>query len=247
MVDHSITLSGEGLILGASATAGGSNVSHRLAVLDRLHPIQGEVFADLGCGVGAYSAALLAKHPRKMILADIEAHNIEAAQTALAGASLEKQFITSPLETLELPENSIDCIFMIEVLDHVRDVARCFAQAQRFLKPGGRLYIAVPNQRFPLETHPVKWRKRFYMPYYFPFLPWFPTLHEKMATARVFSNTQLRQLAADAGLGAPAIDYIMPPMEHRGPALLRQLMSGLEATPLICFCVSTCAVMVKPA
>jgi len=238
-------LSSAGLILGASASADGPNVHHRLAILDRLFPIRGDVFADLGCGIGSYSAALLAQQPKKIILADIETSNIEKARTLLQVASLEKEFFASPLETLQLPEASIDCVFMIEVLDHVNDVARCFEQAYRFLKPGGRCYIAVPNALFPLETHPIKWRGKLCMPYYFPFLPWVRAWHGRMATARIFSRSELKKLAQNAGFSDLRIDYMMPPLEHRGAKILQKLMRALEATPVKYFGVSTCMAMVK--
>ena len=207
----------------------------------------GDVFADLGCGTGAYSASFANYHPKKMILVDIDADNIAKCKQALAEATTEKEFIIAPLETLTLADASIDCIFMIEVLDHVHDVARCFEQAYRFLKPGGRLYIAVPNRLFPIETHPVKWRGKLHMPYYYPHLPWFPKLHSRMATARVFSTTDITTFAAKAGFLKPNIDYIMPPFEHRKSNLLRSISRVLERSPLRCFGVSTCAVMLKPA
>ncbi|MDR3476706.1 MAG: methyltransferase domain-containing protein [Gammaproteobacteria bacterium] len=43
-----------------------------------------------------------------------------------------------------LPDNSIDAIVMLNVLEHIEDDAGALAQAMRVLKPGGTLIIEVP-------------------------------------------------------------------------------------------------------
>ncbi len=244
---NSDILNSDGLVLGASASKDGLNVRNRLAAFERLCPISGDIFADLGCGTGAYSAAIIAHQPKKIILVDIDEHNIQTCKDTLASVPTrtEKVFIVSPLETLAIEEETIDCIFIIEVLDHVHDVAMCLSRAYSFLKPGGKIYIAVPNRLFPFETHPVKWRKKLYLPYLFPFLPWFPPLHANMATARLFSAATIKSLAKNAGFQKPAITYIMPPFEHRKSNMLRFISRILERSPFRCFGVSMCAVMIK--
>lgn len=245
--ESSNPLTAEGLILGASAAAGGDNVAQRLAALLALAPISGPVVADLGCGVGAYSEAIAAlPGVRALILVDIVPGNVAAATARVAGKLAVESHI-SGLERLPLGDGCADAVVIIEVLDHVADVAASLREAYRILRPGGTLHIAVPNRLFPFETHPVKWRGQLMPPQYFPFLPWIAPLHTRLSTARVFSARGMRRLLREAGFEAPRTGYLLPPLEHsRRLAFLRPLMRALRNTPLACFGVSLCMATAKP-
>ena len=52
---------------------------------------------------------------------------------------------------------SFDCITMLDVLEHSLDPAAFLARALELLKPGGLLYVAVPNQRSLLATLVDRW------------------------------------------------------------------------------------------
>ena len=52
---------------------------------------------------------------------------------------------------------SFDCITMLDVLEHSLDPAAFLARALELLKPGGLLYVAVPNQRSLLANLVDRW------------------------------------------------------------------------------------------
>ena len=52
---------------------------------------------------------------------------------------------------------SFDCMTMLDVLEHSLDPGAFLARALELLKPGGLLYVAVPNQRSLLATLVDRW------------------------------------------------------------------------------------------
>jgi len=235
----------EGLIYGTSAGCNSLNVKWRLNALNELYTIEGAVFADIGCGRGSYSIELAKYCQLKMYCIDIVEKNVEITKEVMKNARIEMEYSVSEAEKIDIKDETCDCVFIIEVLDHVNDVRQSINNAYRILKPGGRCYISVPNKLFPFETHPVKIGRRLYNRLLFPFLPWIPFLHRRIATARVFSQAPLVNEAREVGFKDIKITYVMPPFEKRGGAFIRGLAARLNRTPLKIFGVSLLAVFIK--
>jgi len=81
---------------------------------------------ELGCGAGS-----LEKLIPGIIKTDVVAH-------PFADRVMDAQ-------SLEFEDNSLRCIFVIGILHHISEPARFLAEAQRCLKPHGRLVIIEPN------------------------------------------------------------------------------------------------------
>ncbi|XDF36264.1 methyltransferase domain-containing protein [Paracidovorax avenae] len=235
-------LTRRGLIYGASSRPDGRNVRLRLAMLRELAAFPGGAFADIGGGEGSYALQLL-EHCQQLCLIDVEPHVLARARQRLAHAT-HVVIVEATAEATGLPGQGFDAAFLIEVLDHVDDPQAVMAEAFRLLKPGGWLYLTVPNKAFPMETHPVRLGRAFLPPSCMPFLPWIGWLHTRLATARVFSSARLVRMTEAAGFVDTRIDYLMPPFE-RHPRL-QSLSAWLARTPLRRFGVSLCAVAVKP-
>jgi len=234
---------GNKLVLGASLHP--ANVHARLEVLQKLEPIVGDVFADIGCGRGAFGR-MLATRCKHVSMVDIQAENISSSRQLMADAhSVTVDFHCAPAESLPLSPESYDNAFLIEVLDHVSDVSICLKQVNRILKQNGHCYVCVPNRFFPFETHPVKFLGDYFNPRLFPFLPWVPPLHRRMATARVFTASRLKRLAAESGFRKSKIAYVMPPFETSGLVALRSLFRICGRSPLRILGVSIAAVLTK--
>ena len=93
---------------------------------------------DVGAGTGVFVKAML-EHGWQVTGLEPDADARKVAKEVY-GASL------SPIEDFyKLPDNSYDAITMWHVLEHVHDLAGYMVQLKKLLKPGGCLFIAVPN------------------------------------------------------------------------------------------------------
>ena len=111
----------------------------------RLSP--GNVILDLGCGAGNFTLRLLRE------VNGLDCHLVDLSQPMLTRAeervrAAGARSITtyqSDLRNLRFDVNSFDCILAGAVLHHLRDEddwTSTFSQLHRWLKPGGRLYVA---------------------------------------------------------------------------------------------------------
>ncbi len=61
--------------------------------------------------------------------------------------------ITADIQNLSLPDNSVDAIICIAVLEHVEEPQKAMKELYRILKPGGYCYLYVP---FLYYYHPCE-------------------------------------------------------------------------------------------
>ena len=93
---------------------------------------------DVGCGTGHFLNAAKAS--------GYSITGIEPDQDARAFALKENNIDALGQEVLyELREQSFDIITMWHVLEHVYDLRKDVEQLTKLLKPGGTIFIAVPN------------------------------------------------------------------------------------------------------
>ncbi|RYD77803.1 MAG: class I SAM-dependent methyltransferase [Sphingobacteriales bacterium] len=93
---------------------------------------------DVGCGTGAFL--------NEMKNAGWKITGLELDETARKNA--QELFNINPQpshELFSLPAESYDAITMWHVLEHVHQLHEYVAQLKKLLKPGGKLFIAVPN------------------------------------------------------------------------------------------------------
>lgn len=113
---------------------------------------------DVGCGDGFFLSLVPGKRKRGLEL------NPAAVQRARAKGLDVREGLLS-----DLPEQSADVITLFQVLEHVPRPVEVLRDAARALRPGGRLFIAVPNndgymgytQHDVLNApphHPLRWR-----------------------------------------------------------------------------------------
>jgi 2-polyprenyl-3-methyl-5-hydroxy-6-metoxy-1,4-benzoquinol methylase len=99
---------------------------------------EGARVLDVGCGRGV----LL----REIASRGFEAHGIELSEAAARGADPRAHIRIAPrLSEAGYPDAFFDEVILWHVLEHLRDPRETLQQAQRVLRPGGRLVIAVPN------------------------------------------------------------------------------------------------------
>ncbi|MFV1959627.1 MAG: class I SAM-dependent methyltransferase [Planctomycetota bacterium] len=120
------------------------------AVLGLVAPRRGEVIADLGCGKGTWTFTLArAVGPRGRVLAvDIDPEAVAAVRRLAQERGVENVVaIHSVPDDPELPPDSLDAIFMNNVIDWVerRALAGFLAGVRTALKSDGRLVIRDPS------------------------------------------------------------------------------------------------------
>jgi len=112
-----------------------ADLSAALALLDPTL-----IVGDLGCGTGALSAAL-APHVAHVHAIDASPEMLSTAHARLAGVR-NITVANGAIESLPLPDASLDAAVLLLVLHHVADPARALVEVRRVLKPNGRILIA---------------------------------------------------------------------------------------------------------
>jgi arsenite methyltransferase len=135
--------------------SGGSDEARR-AILEWLAPIRdqvldradirpGDVVLDVGCGDGLIGLGALERGAR-VVFSDISDACLDDCR-AIAGAAAEYRLAAAT----DLGDVAADVVTTRSVLIYVPDKARAFSEFFRVLRPGGRLSIFEPINRFGLE------------------------------------------------------------------------------------------------
>jgi arsenite methyltransferase len=130
-----------GLVPDATVESFAGVANHWL--LGRIEP--GETVLDLGCGAGTdlLIAAQMTGPQGSAIGIDMTASMLDSARASADGMGLSNVELHEGLiETLPLPDTSVDAVISNGVLDLVPDKDAVFAEIDRVLRPGGRLQIA---------------------------------------------------------------------------------------------------------
>ncbi len=105
-------------------------------VLDLLAPVARLTVADVGCGNGRYVAALRVAGARVI--------GVDLSPGMLAGVpSAHTDLVAADSQHLPLADDSIDVVMMLHMLYHVPSPAIAIAEAERVVRPGGRLLVAT--------------------------------------------------------------------------------------------------------
>lgn len=113
---------------------------------------------DVGCGDGVFLRHVPGDRKRGL---EFNPDAVKRAQ--------EKGLLVEQASLESLPAESADFVTLFHVLEHVRDPAKLAGEIARVLRPGGRLFVAVPNTdsyigsaiHDPMNApphHPLRWR-----------------------------------------------------------------------------------------
>ena len=111
--------------------------------LGRIEP--GQVVLDLGCGAGTdlLVAAQMVGPEGHAIGVDMTPAMLERARQSAAAMGLANvELHESLIESLPLPDESVDVVISNGVIDLVPDKDAVFSELDRVLRPGGRLQLA---------------------------------------------------------------------------------------------------------
>ncbi|WP_028932555.1 class I SAM-dependent methyltransferase [Pseudonocardia spinosispora] len=99
------------------------------------------VVLEAGCGEG-YGAAMLAEHARLVIGLDYD----EQAAAHVAARYPSVHVTRGNLVHLPLPDDAVDVVVNLQVIEHLWDQPGFLAECARVLRPGGLLLISTPNR-----------------------------------------------------------------------------------------------------
>lgn len=122
-----------------------NTLCNELDLIGQYLPLAGANVLELGCGT-ARMTRLLAEHfPVKRIIAT-EVDQIQHARNLVSEYPDTIEFKSGGAQAIEMPDNSIDVVFMFKSLHHVPQalMATGMQEIARVLKPGGLAWISEP-------------------------------------------------------------------------------------------------------
>lgn len=115
------------------------DANDRLEGIIKTASINVQKILDVGCGEG-YTIIAAAKKGLNTHALDITDHRIPKAK------EVTSKFINSDLFEAQLESNFFDAVYLDSVLEHVLNPLEYLIEIRRILKPGGVLYLGVPNE-----------------------------------------------------------------------------------------------------
>lgn len=99
-------------------------------------PVDGQKFLDVGCGTGNYTIALAEKGMNVTGL-DVSLQMIETARKKMSSV----EWVHGDAKHLPFSDRSFDGVLCFLAIHHIKELALFFSEAQRVLKPGGKIVI----------------------------------------------------------------------------------------------------------
>jgi ubiquinone/menaquinone biosynthesis C-methylase UbiE len=95
---------------------------------------------EIGAGVGALTAQLLAQYPRfRMVATDSDAEQVAMAEQVLSSFGRRASVQRADAVTLPFPDGRFDLVLSAAMLHQVIEWDKALAEAVRVLRPGGKL------------------------------------------------------------------------------------------------------------
>lgn len=109
-----------------------------------LQLVEGDTVVDVGCYAGLFVAELRRQYPGKTVFGvDYFEDNIRIAH--LLFPEQRDYFRRMSIYGLDFADESIDCVTLQEVLEHLEGAGQAVKEINRVLKLGGVAVISVPN------------------------------------------------------------------------------------------------------
>jgi arsenite methyltransferase len=123
-------------------------------VLDRALAAPGETLLDVGCGDGLIAFGALERGAREVVFADRSSDLLEICREHAEelGEAERCRFVEASAERLDgIEDGSVDAVTTRSVLIYVAGKAAAFAEFARVLRPGGRISLWEPINRFGMD------------------------------------------------------------------------------------------------
>jgi arsenite methyltransferase len=127
----------------------------RERVLDNAAPIEGKTLLDVGCGEGLIAFGALERGARDVVFSDISRDLLDFCREGAAqlGVLERCRFVEAPADDLAgIADASVDVVTTRSVLIYVADKQAAFREFARVLRPGGRISLFEPINRFAQDS-----------------------------------------------------------------------------------------------
>ena len=128
-------------------------------ILDNADLQRGETLLDVGCGEGLVGFGALERGAGTVVFSDISSDLLDFCHDAASELGLldRVRLVEAPAEDLSaIASDSVDVVTMRSVLIYVADKEAAFDEFFRVLRPGGRLSLFEPVNRFA-QTNGDTW------------------------------------------------------------------------------------------
>jgi SAM-dependent methyltransferase len=120
-------------------------------ILDHAEPVAGQIVLDVGCGEGLVAFGALDRGAREAVFCDISDDLLSVCRkTAVERGLLDRcRFVRASADELApFDDGAFDVVTTRSVLIYVADKQSAFSEFARVLRPGGRVSIFEPINRF---------------------------------------------------------------------------------------------------
>lgn len=112
-------------------------------ILKKMGDLKGKQVLDLGCGLGE-AAVYFALQGAKVTAVDLSPEMVRLTRKLASHYGVTVNAITSSAESLNVPENAFDFVYIGNLLHHVEDRDRCFFLVWKALKRAGKFFSWDP-------------------------------------------------------------------------------------------------------
>jgi len=102
----------------------------------------GGAVCDVGCGYGATARMLADEYGAEVTGLTLSKVQLDHARSVTAAAHGPRYLLRDWMDN-GLPSNAFDAVIAIESSEHMEDKPRFFAEAERVLRPGGRVVVCA--------------------------------------------------------------------------------------------------------
>ncbi len=110
---------------------------------------RGEVVADVGAERG-YFAADLVKRGCRVACLDIDPNLLGGARDSIGAQSA--WYVASDIRRISVHSSTFDVTLAGQVLEHLPDPLQGLQELVRITRPGGRIFVSVPNEKLILAA-----------------------------------------------------------------------------------------------
>jgi ubiquinone/menaquinone biosynthesis C-methylase UbiE len=166
---------------------------------------------DLGCGTGRFTEALRSRFEAEVIGIDPSKKMLEQARSKLSGSRIRYEHGRG--ESIPLPDNSVELIFMSMIFHHFDDPALATEECRRVLHDGGTAFLRT-GTRERISSYP-----------YIDFFPESRAILTEVLPAAAF----VREVFEAAGFRTVSVELVTQEIAPTHAAYAEKLSAGADS------------------